>query len=344
MSAGGWILLLEDEPAHAEAFVRAFQAEGRNDVVKVAGTLREYRGLVAAGPPDIAVVDMVLSDGRGVDVLVSPPESGLFPVVVMTSFGNERTAVEAMRAGALDYVVKSPTAFAEMPHTVARVLREWDLLREGQRTQAALRASEARFRGMAEQMADVLYTTDAQGVITFVSPSVRGVFGLEPEEVMGRHFGEFLAGDQIPKAVAAFGAAFESGARPRNLELTMNRKDGRVFFGELTGVPIVTGTGRTGFLGIIRDVTERTKAAAERERLIGELRDALSKVKTLSGFIPICASCKKIRDDKGYWNQIESYVRDHSDAEFSHGICPDCMVKLYPEFVAASDDSDRGER
>jgi PAS domain S-box-containing protein len=230
-----------------------------------------------------------------------------------------------------------------MPHTVARVLREWDLLREGQRTQAALRASEARFRGMAEQMTDVLYTTDAQGIITFVSPSVRGVFGWEPEEVMGRHFREFLVGDQIPKALAAFGAAVESGAQPRYLELTMNRKDGRVFFGELTGAPIVTGTGQAGFLGIIRDITERTKAAAERERLIGGLRDALSKVKTLSGFIPICASCKKIRDDKGYWNQIEIYVRDHSDAEFSHGICPDCMVKLYPEFVEGRGDSDRGE-
>jgi PAS domain S-box-containing protein len=341
MSAGGWILLLEDEPAHAEAFVRAFQAEGRNDVVKVAGTLRKYRDLVAAGPPDIAVVDMVLSDGRGVDVLVTPPEAGLFPVVVMTSFGNERTAVEAMRAGALDYVVKSPTAFAEMPHTVARVLREWDLLREGQRTQAALRASEARFRGMAEQMADVLYTTDAQGIITFVSPSVRGVFGWVPEEMTGRHFHEFLVEDQGPKAVAAFSAAVESGVWTRDLALTMKRKDGSTFFGELTGAPIVTGAGRTGFLGVIRDVTERTKAAAERERLIGELRDALSKVKTLSGFIPICGSCKKIRDDKGYWNQIESYVSDHSDAEFSHGICPDCMVKLYPEFVADGDDSDQ---
>ena len=254
------ILLVEDEPAHAEAFVRAFQSEGRNDVVKVVGTLREYRDLVAAGPPGIAVVDMVLSDGRGVDVLVSPPEAGLFPVVVLTSFGNERTAVEAMRAGALDYVVKSPTAFAEMPHTVARVLREWDLLREGQRTQAALRASEARFRGMAEQLADVLYTTDAQGVITFVSPSARAVFGWDPEEMTGRHFQEFLVEDQVPRVLAAFGAAEESGARLPDLELTIERKDGSAFFAELTGAPIVSGTGQAGFLGVIRDVSERKRA------------------------------------------------------------------------------------
>ena len=63
-----------------------------------------------------------------------------------------------------------------------------------------------------------------------------------------------------------------------------------------------------------------------------ELESALLKVKTLSGLLPICSSCKKIRDDKGYWNQIEGYIRDHSDAEFSHSICPECVKKLYPNF------------
>ncbi len=62
------------------------------------------------------------------------------------------------------------------------------------------------------------------------------------------------------------------------------------------------------------------------------LREALAQVKTLSGLLPICASCKKIRDDEGYWRNIEEYVRDHSEADFSHGICPQCAQKLYPEF------------
>jgi len=74
------------------------------------------------------------------------------------------------------------------------------------------------------------------------------------------------------------------------------------------------------------------KAGEERKELITELKEALSKVKTLSGLLPICANCKKIRDDKGYWNQIEVYIRDHSEADFSHSICPECAKKLYPEF------------
>ncbi|MGD0283559.1 MAG: response regulator [Dissulfurispiraceae bacterium] len=70
----------------------------------------------------------------------------------------------------------------------------------------------------------------------------------------------------------------------------------------------------------------------EREKLILDLQDALAKVKTLSGMLPICASCKKIRDDKGYWNQIEAYISEHSEALFTHAICPECAKKLYPEY------------
>ena len=71
--------------------------------------------------------------------------------------------------------------------------------------------------------------------------------------------------------------------------------------------------------------------AIERKKLILELHEALANVKKLSGMLPICASCKKIRDDKGYWTQVETYIRDRSEAEFTHGICPECAKKLYPE-------------
>jgi len=84
-------------------------------------------------------------------------------------------------------------------------------------------------------------------------------------------------------------------------------------------------------IAVARDITERKQNEEVREKLIEELHDALVKVKTLSGLLPICTSCKKIRDDKGYWNQIEKYIRDHSEAQFSHSLCPECSKKLYPE-------------
>jgi hypothetical protein len=79
---------------------------------------------------------------------------------------------------------------------------------------------------------------------------------------------------------------------------------------------------------------DRKRAEAEREKLIAELQAALAEVKTLSGLLPICANCKKIRDDRGYWLQVERYIQEHSEAEFTHGLCPDCAQQLYPEFFA----------
>jgi len=86
------------------------------------------------------------------------------------------------------------------------------------------------------------------------------------------------------------------------------------------------------FSAIIGIFYRKNKDANEKKsKLIIQLQESLAEIKTLSGLLPICASCKNIRDDKGYWNQIESYIREHSEAEFSHSICPECAKKLYPE-------------
>jgi hypothetical protein len=80
------------------------------------------------------------------------------------------------------------------------------------------------------------------------------------------------------------------------------------------------------------DIEEREKAEMEKDAAIAKLEKAIAEIKVLKGFIPICANCKKIRDDAGYWQHVETYIRDRSEIEFSHAICPDCSKKLYPEF------------
>ncbi|HAL57817.1 MAG TPA: hypothetical protein DCP63_15460 [Bacteroidetes bacterium] len=82
----------------------------------------------------------------------------------------------------------------------------------------------------------------------------------------------------------------------------------------------------------LRYAIERKRAFLERERLVRDLQEAVAELKTLSGLLPICSNCKKVRDDKGYWTQIEAYIQQRSAARFSHGICPDCMEKLYPDY------------
>ncbi|MRR38004.1 PAS domain S-box protein [bacterium] len=81
----------------------------------------------------------------------------------------------------------------------------------------------------------------------------------------------------------------------------------------------------------LQDITELKRVEEERKKLNISLQEALDKIKTLSGLIPICAGCKKIRDDKGFWSQIEEYLEKHSDASFSHGLCPECFQQFFPD-------------
>jgi len=88
-----------------------------------------------------------------------------------------------------------------------------------------------------------------------------------------------------------------------------------------------------GLIGYAADITEQKQAEEALKQERDKLQDALDEVKTLSGLLPICAHCKKIRDDKGYWNQIEAYIRDHSEADFSHSICPECAKTFIQNFI-----------
>ena len=92
-----------------------------------------------------------------------------------------------------------------------------------------------------------------------------------------------------------------------------------------------------GRLVVTRDITVRKHLEEERERLIGQLKAALNDVRTLEGLLPICASCKKVRDDKGYWSQIEVYLRTRAAVEFTHGICPECSERLYGDMKEQSE-------
>ena len=80
------------------------------------------------------------------------------------------------------------------------------------------------------------------------------------------------------------------------------------------------------------DVTDRINAEIRHKHMVDEFQEILKGIKMLSGILPICSHCKKIRSGEGYWEQLEKYIHAHSDAEFSHGICPECAKELYPEF------------
>ena len=120
-----------------------------------------------------------------------------------------------------------------------------------------------------------------------------------------------------------------------NIEESIVDEQGQIHWFLTSKIPLRDEKGQIiGLVSIARDITQRKKAETEREQSLIELQEALADIKKLSGLVPICSSCKKIRDDKGYWNQVEAYIQDHSEARFTHGLCPDCMKKLYPEYAA----------
>ena len=141
------------------------------------------------------------------------------------------------------------------------------------------------------------------------------------------------SGEKGPEAYRELWETISSGQEWRG-EFHNKKKNGELYWESASISPIRDLTGRVShYLAVKEDITARKQTEAERDQLIEDLQEALAHVKSLSGLLPICASCKKIRDDKGYWSQVESYIQSHSDATFTHGICPDCVKKLYPELA-----------
>ncbi len=173
---------------------------------------------------------------------------------------------------------------------------------------------------LVENMPEGLIVLDLEGRVIDVNPTAARLLGTD-SSVLGR-----ALADALPRLSGLVEEGEAAGIR----EMSLSTPDGRTLEVLVSDVNGRAGR-RTGRLLLIHDISERTQAAREREKLIAELSEALSNVRKLSGLLPICASCKKIRDDRGYWHQVESFMHDHSDVEFSHGICPDCMAKLYPE-------------
>jgi signal transduction histidine kinase len=146
-----YILLVEDEVAHAELVRRAFAVRADQVQLVVAGSLAEAQACQAIRVPDLIITDWLLPDGRGTDFLSHPDKLSGVPVVMMTSHGDEQVAVEAMKAGALDYVVKSPEILADMPHIAERALREWGHITERRRVEAELRRLNAELEQRVQQ-------------------------------------------------------------------------------------------------------------------------------------------------------------------------------------------------
>jgi PAS domain S-box-containing protein len=216
----------------------------------------------------------------------------------------------------------------------SKVVRD---MTERKRTEEALRESEKRFHMMVEGVKDyAIFMLDTEGRVATWNAGAGRIKGFRADEIIGQHFSRFYPPEEVQRGkpehalrVAAAEGRFED-------EGWRVRKDGARFWANvvMTAMRDEAGTLR-GFSKVTRDLTER-KRVEDELKMSKELIEVANKQleKVLRGFIPICASCKKIRDDKGDWQQIETYIQDRSEAQFSHSVCTDCMKKLYPDFAS----------
>ncbi len=197
---------------------------------------------------------------------------------------------------------------------------------------AELQQSENKLRELVESINDWIWEVDSEGKYTYASPKVKDILGYEPEDMLGNTPFSFMPPEETEKIKIIFHEKVAGREPFENLENINFHKNGSLVPLETSGTPIFDAEGNlTGYRGVDRDITERKKTEDEKEELITELKEALDEIKTLRGIIPICSFCKQIRDDEGFWKNIEAYIRDHSEAEFSHAICPECYKKHYPE-------------
>jgi PAS domain S-box-containing protein len=271
---------------------------------------------------DLVITDYELfwSDGLKIVERLKQENPGV-PVVMFTGSGNEEVAVAAMKAGVIDYIIKSPDHFNRLRTSVVQAF-------ERLKYSAELARAEQRYKELFDAVPVGLFRCTPQGRILDANPAFLAMTGSRSGRDAINDFGNLHA---EPDGFQAWRDKLERDGAVTCVESRLKMPDGSSRWVEIHAKAVRDPeTGDILYEGSVEDISDRKEADAEREHLIGELREALGRVKTLTGLLPICSSCKKIREG-GRWTMLESFIENHSQAHFTHSFCPECARNLYPE-------------
>jgi PAS domain S-box-containing protein len=277
---------------------------------------------------DVIISDFLMPEFSGPAALKLLQEKGLdIPFIVVSGTYGEDAAVDMMKAGANDFIVKEN--LSRLVPAIEREMKAAQTRRERNRAETALHFLAA----IVESSDDAIYGKTPDGTIVSWNRGAERIFGYPADEIIGRSIELLYPAGQRDELIGIM-EQIRHGERVGRYDTVRRHKDGYGIPVSVTVSPIKNWKGEIiGASVIARDITDRIRDEEEREKLIGELTEALGQVTTLSGLLPICSSCKRIRDNQGSWQPVEAYIISHSDALLTPSVCPDCAKQFESEPV-----------
>lgn len=324
------ILVVEDEGIIAQDIQTTLEKLGY-EVPAVAVVGEEAIEKAADLKPDLVLMDIVLWGGMdGVEAATHIRERLHIPVIFLTAHSDTATLQRAKITGPYGYIVK-PLVERELRIGIEMALHKHAMDRR-------IAEQDKWYATTLASVGEAVIATDAGGGVRFMNALAESITGWSQVEAVGRHLDNIMVlsaevapgGSHGPFAEAVRkGLVIDWGS---NTWLWPRRGPSTPI--DYTAARIREEDGAmAGVVVVFRDITPRREMEEDRERLIRQLRAALENVKTLRSLLPVCASCKKIRDDQGYWEAVDAYIIKQGLGNVSHSICPDCIRKLYPSFA-----------
>jgi PAS domain S-box-containing protein len=314
------ILLIEDDPAHAELIQRAFEDRGDEARLTVAHTLEEARIHMQNFEPVLIIADWRLPDGDSNELLLEEQNTNHPPVIIMTSYGSERNAVDAIKSGALDYIVKSSESMTDMPHIAERAIQQWKILQEQERMQITLAEREAQFRLLAENSSDMISRHNMEGIFLYVSPACRTLLGYEPEELVGTSIENIIHPEDANNTMDLL-----ISSKWNDITVTVpyraQHKNGELIWLETTARLFVDENGQgQEFQASSRDINERKKSQEDLQKAHADLQEAYDK--TIEGWV--LALDLRDRETEGHTQRVTemtvklAHLLGYNDEEVVH--------------------------
>ena len=323
------ILIIDDEPSIRESLACFFQDEGYR--VFTAENGETGLALFSREKVDIVLTDLKMPRKDGIEVMRDIRErSPDTPMVVVSGAGREEDIIKALRMGAKDYITKPIQDLGMIRHVIGKALENKQLIEDNRRYRKQLEKSEARYRTITEQIAEGVFTVDAQENLTFTNQAFCNILGYSSKILSTMNLKDLTPQDSF-NIIEQQTKTRKQGITSR-YEIQMMDRGKKIVHVELACSPLLDDDNQyNGAIAVVRDITKFIELRHQYQKF---LKAQKNKGKDM---LAICANCKSVRDKKVGWIQVEDFF---ADVVFSHGICPDCCEKLYPEFDLSELDED----